>query len=821
MKNRAILILVTYPLVLAQEVQELKVVTVIASSLEDREAKVLDRSETGSRKLTRKEIEALGDASGDPNELLEILPNVQFDDRRGRLNADTAGDLTPAEISISGGRFYENNFIVDGVSTNSLLDTVSQRSFDNTVGDTQSVFLDADLLKQFEAIDSNVSAEYGQFLGGVVRAETRDPKDQYSLILSSQYSSSDWVQYLIMDEDLSDPLPGETEFARMQHRVALDMPLSEKLSALVAYTRAEADVTRGALSSAYFAGQRTRTTVKDNYLAKLRYEIDETSVVTLQTLLTPYENEYFRTNLARQFGGGSSSRLNWNKKLESSVLDFSLSYTTTENSRDEDPSHFIFTNTESIDWIADTRNSGSLGGFGNLDVSQESLQLDFKHTTDLENSAFSYGLQASHVNAVRSRPVDSFGYRGALKTFGLPISGSNLDDGSIIQNEQFLTERNDYRAFDAEADILQLGVFSEFRYEAEIEDWLTIIPKVGVRYEYDDFLGNHNFAPRTSLRFDLPKDISFTAGFSRYFGKNQLAYKLREENPDSFIYRRGYDFDGSQFILRDFELIKQRRFTTFANGDLNTPYSDEVSLALTLPMSELGEFRVKAIQRDNRDGLARSEPILDSAINELGQESEFDRYELTNRGASEFRSISLEWSKQCKNHRFTASTSFSENIIAPGTDNFFSNTNIELEDERVFYNGDLMDYSDLEVQRSNFNVPFFVAFGWVSTWLDDRLTLGFRGRFRDSYETVNFTGDTVDENGNPGGGFDLYEDIMLKTQFIIDSSINYRWETERFGDISLDLRIDNLFSRIPNVPVSIANPYQLGRMYSLGAKIQF
>ena len=276
-----------------------------------------------------------------------------------------------------------------------------------------------------------------------------------------------------------------------------------------------------------------------------------------------------------------------------------------------------------------------------------------------------------------------------------------------------------------------------------------------------------------------------------------------------------------QFILRDFELIKQRRFTTFANGDLNTPYSDEVSLALTLPMSELGEFRVKAIQRDNRDGLARSEPILDSAINELGQESEFDRYELTNRGASEFRSISLEWSKQCKNHRFTASTSFSENIIAPGTDNFFSNTNIELEDERVFYNGDLMDYSDLEVQRSNFNVPFFVAFGWVSTWLDDRLTLGFRGRFRDSYETVNFTGDTVDENGNPGGGFDLYEDIMLKTQFIIDSSINYRWETERFGDISLDLRIDNLFSRIPNVPVSIANPYQLGRMYSLGAKIQF
>jgi len=821
MKKFPVLVLVALQLVKAQEKDFQVLEEVLVTATRDENEKKLDPENTGSRKLDREEIEALGDASGDPNELLEILPNIQFDQTRGRLNADTAGDLSPAEVSISGGRPYENNFIVDGVSTNSLLDVVSQRSFDNTEGDTQAVFLDADLLKEFEAIDSNVSAQYGQFLGGVIRAETRDPRDQYAITLSSQYSTSDWVQYLIRSEDKTNPLPGETQFSRTQNRIALDLPFTERISALFAYTRAEADVTRGALSSAYFAGERTRTTIKDNYLFKLRFEQDETSVFTVQTLLTPYENQYFRTNVGRQFGGGSSSRFTWARELANSQLDFSLSYTTAESSREEDPNHFIYANTASIDWVADVRSSASRGGFGNLDVTQETLQLDAKHIFEFEDSRFSYGLQASQTSALRSRGQTNFGYRGAIETSGLPMVGGDSNDGSIIQNEQFLTERNDYRSFTAEAEIVQLSIFSEYSHDFEISAWLTVVPSGGLRYEYDDFLENHNFAPRTNVRFDLPKGLSLTAGYNRYFGKNQLAYALREQNPDSFVYRRAFEFDGSQFVLGDFALDQQRRFTAFGSSELDTPYSDEFSLALTLPVWELGEFRIKAISRDNKSGLARSEPIATTATNELGEAFAFDRYELTNRGASEYRSLSMEWSKKWKNHRFSASTTLSENIVAPGTDTFFSNTNLELENERVFYKGALIDYSALDVERSNFNIPFYLAFGWVSTWINDRLRIGFRGRWRDSYETVNFSGDTVDANGNRGGGFDLYEDVALKTQFIIDSTVNYTWETERFGEISLDLKIDNVFNSSPNVPVSLLNPFQLGRAFSLGAKIKF
>ena len=822
MKKIAQILFLT-PLLAEPDPIMLEEVTVYAEA--EIEEEELNTKSTGSRKLDREQIETLGDASGDPNELLEILPNTQFDNRRYRLNADSAGDLSPADVSISGGRPTENNFILDGISANNQLDTVSQRSFDNTVGSTQSLYLDADLLKTFEAYDSNVPAEYGQFLGGVVKAETRDPEDEFKFSFSTQYSTSDWVQYLIAPEDISDPLPGTTEFTRIQNRVSFDIPLTDRISALLAYTRAEAQVTRGALSSAYFSGARPRDTIKENTMLKFRFEQDETSTWTLQSFLTPYENQYFRTNVARQFGGGSSTKLRWEKDLNNSSLDFNLAYNTTENSREEDPNHFIYSNTASIDWIADTRNSGSFGGFGNLDVTQENIQLDAKQRFEFENANFSYGLQAAQVSATRSRPQTNFGYRGAVETFGRPISGGDPTDGTIIQNEQFLTERNDYRAFTADAEIMQLRIFADYNHTFDPFDWLTIVPSLGLRYEYDDFLENHNIAPRTSLRFDHPSGVSITGGFNRYYGKNQLAYALREQNPDSYVYRRNFNFDGNEFVLDDFELFSQRRFTSFAGSDLNTPHSDELSLALTLPVSlvdyDFGTFRIKGIQRDNKDSFARSEPIPTTDTNELGEEFTFDRYELTNRGSSKYRSLSLEWSKQWNNHRFSASTTLSENNIAPGTDTIFSNTQLELENEQVFYNGGLIDYRDLDVQRSNFNVPLYISFGWTSTWLDDRLRIGMRGRFRDAYTTINDTGDTVDASGNPGGGFELYEDLELKSQFIVDSTISYTWETETFGDIALDLKIDNLFNSRPNVPVSRLNPYQAGRAFSVAAKFTF
>ncbi len=776
---------------------------------------------TGSRVFTQEDIRSLSGGVGDPNELLEAAANVQFDLERGRLNADTAGDLAPTKISISGGRFYENNFVVDGISTNSQLDVVSQRSFDNTTGSTQSVFLDTDLLSEFEVIDSNVPAEYGQFLGGVVKATTRDPKDKFSFSINGSYTSSDWTEYLIRDEDRSDPLPDKTTFERRRYGTSFDIPVRSDLKALFAFTRTDAIVVRGALSSSYFEDARPRTTIKDNYLGKLVYTPTPDTTIRLQSMLTPYEDEYFRTNVATQYGGGSSSKINLEHRFENSVFDSNLSYTTTENSREEDPNHFIYLVTPSITWVAPTRTSANRGGFGDLNVAQQEIQLDLKQRFTRENDRFSFGLQANSLAAQRERPVTNFGYRLGQRTNGRSIVAADLNDGTIIQNEQFLTERNDYLAFSADAEVFQLGIFSDYARDFRLLEWLTMTPTVGLRYDYDDFLANHNISPRLTTNFRFPAGVNFTLGANRYYARNQLAYKLREQNPDTFVYRRRATFNGTSFVVGDWTLFQRRTSAAFANGDLSTPYSDELSAAITFPLFELGEFRVKAVSRDNKDGLARSEGIPTTGFDQSGNPYVYDRFELTNDGASEYKSLSLEYNKSWKNHNFTASTTFSETTLTAGTDNYFSNTDPELENSQVYYNGALVDYATLDVQRQNFATPFYIGFGVTSRWFDDKLITGLRGRFRGAYESIEAADQTVDENGNPGGGFELYEDVSLKAQFLLDASISYTFPVRDYGEVELEVKIDNVLNSTPNVPVTKTQPYQEGRSFWVGAKYRF
>ena len=85
-------------------------------------------------------------------------------------------DLRPESISISGGRFYENNFVLDGLSNSNRLDPASDSSSSSVSdigGHEQSLFINADLIGELKVYDSNVPAAYGGFTGGVVDATTR------------------------------------------------------------------------------------------------------------------------------------------------------------------------------------------------------------------------------------------------------------------------------------------------------------------------------------------------------------------------------------------------------------------------------------------------------------------------------------------------------------------------------------------------------------------------------------------------------------------------------------------------------------------------
>ena len=791
----------------------------------------LDLSKPGANRFNEDGIRHLSGAVSDPNELLEIFSNTQFNERRARLNAESLSDLSPTQVSISGGRPYENSFIIDGIPTNNLLDSLSRRGFDSVAASNQAVFIDSDLLESLQVFDSSVPAEYGDFLGGAVISETRDPRDRLSVTFSGRYSSSALTEYLldeaVRNEILSSPdpadrlLPGVTKFQRHQARFSVDLPVSDLTGAIFSYGRQTAAVTRGALSSSYFLDTRPRDTIRENYFFKLKHNPDSKNSFTFQSLLTPYEDQYWRSSLSRQQGGGTSTKFRWDRSSGQSDFTADLAYTTANNSRTEEPVHFIYDNTPGISWIPsdifsnpDARQSGLAGGFGYLENSQQQVDLALRHHLDFDNSGLTYGLQARHINGFRARPHTNFSYRDAQPTFGLPIAAADLTDGTIIQNEQFLQERNDYLAYEAEAVINQFNIHATYAHELSLTDWLTLEPSLGLRYSYDDFLGNHNFAPRLNLKLGLPLDIGLTVGANRYYAKNQLVYALREQNPDNMVYKRDFTFDGTQFTVGDWQLHAINRENSFGSSNLDTPYSEELSASLTLPVWSLGILRIKGISRDNRDSFARSEPIPDTFTDETGVAVPFDRFELTNRGFSKYRSLSLDWSSSWRNHTFTAATTFSENIIAPGTDTLLSNTDVERLDKVVRYNGRDILYRDLEIERENFNTPFYVSFSWISRWLEDRLTVGLRGRFRAAYETIQST-DEFEE------GLEVYEDRSFDSQFLIDGSLSYVHEFPALGPVEFEVLVDNIFNTLPNVGVTRANPYQQGRAFTLGARFTF
>lgn len=795
-------------------------------------ARTFALSESGVRRFSGEDIQALGDAGYDPNELMEVLPNVQFSDDRFRFGPDEIGNLQPAEVSISGARPGENQFIIDGVGTNNRLDSLSQRSFNQVTASVQSVFLDADLLKEFTVLDANVPAQYGDFLGGVVIAETRDPAFAFGGRIKLDYSSSDFVDYLIEPSRIDRgeppfaPFPAPTDFTRIRFGIDLDVPVKEGIRTLFSANRAIADVTRGALSSRYFPGRRTRSTLRDNFLAKAVFDLGDRSMLTVSTLWTPYEDQYWRTSRNRQYGGGSTNKIQLNTDWRDRQLEGSISYNTTRNDREEEADHFIYADTPAITDDPFDDRTKLRGGFGDFSSSQEEWKLALTHRWLGDSGEIAAGLNMGFLSAERGRPQTVFGYRDAVPV-SLPPGGSirqaNPVPGTVIAQEQILLERNDYRAFSAKVSLFDFAAFIDSKRSFPINDGLTLELALGLRFSYDDFLRNATIAPRTNLTVVIKDSISLSLGANRYFAQNQLLYALREQDPDNFVFKRqlGFDTAANAVTVGEFALQRQTRSTRFSNSNLDTPYSDELVMAVTAPLWNLGEFRTKGLLRFSRDGFARSEPILETGLNQLGETITFERYELTNRGSGQYRSLSLEWAKTVGNSSFTIATTLSENEIARGTDTLLSNTELAQEGERVLFKGELISFNQLNIERENFNSPAYISGTWVANWFEGAFTTALRGRYRPAYDQIVDTRDQRAIAGEPGSPFAVYEVQSLDAQFVVDANLKWRFSMPADTQLELRVNIDNLFNFVPNVPVTRFNPYQQGRSFSFGASLRF
>ncbi len=232
------------------------------SSSENGEDTILVRStptsqSMGTQIINAEQIKKMPTGNGSVPELLKNNPAVQFSNTANSSN--TPGELAPENVSFHGEKFYNNNFMIDGLSNNSNINPGANKGVldgdpdgynptDLPAGGTQSFWINSELIESLEVFDSNVSAKYGDFTGGVVDAKLMDPKlDKASGKISYRTSRDSWTSYHV-DSSISEEFYSGTnlyyqpKFKKQFYSATFNQPLSDKAGFIFAYNRQQSDI---------------------------------------------------------------------------------------------------------------------------------------------------------------------------------------------------------------------------------------------------------------------------------------------------------------------------------------------------------------------------------------------------------------------------------------------------------------------------------------------------------------------------------------------------------------------------------------------------
>ena len=211
-----------------------------------------ENSLSGTSELAGETLHQLPRKNSSLTETITILPRVQIGEEQ--RTSENAGEILPPRISISGGRAYENNYSVDGVGLNSLIDPLAdnQNAIDQVPGHPQRAFIHQDLIESVTVYDSNIPARYGRFVGGVVDARTRMPADQLGGNISLRTTRDAWTKFQVDyddrdDFDHSNSFNQQPRFKKYDGGIELNVPINDQIGLLGSYKRASSAESVGRL----------------------------------------------------------------------------------------------------------------------------------------------------------------------------------------------------------------------------------------------------------------------------------------------------------------------------------------------------------------------------------------------------------------------------------------------------------------------------------------------------------------------------------------------------------------------------------------------
>lgn len=789
-------------------------------------------------KIDRTQIDNSVQGNGFISSLLDTNPNIEVIDDSKR--STTAGEITPGKISINEAPFYQNNFQIDGVSNDSLLDPNLSNTFDpyDVPGNENEIFLDLDLIDSIFVYDSNISAEYGNFTGGVIDAKTIRAGSEPSYKLSVGHTSDKLTKFHVSNNDVFEQARSDNyqpRFEKTFFSMYANTPINDENGLIVSYNRKQSII-----SGAYFGGFRDKERLNESIFAKWSHYFEDDSVLDISGTYSPYESthfqEYVRDSDTKVTGGGASLKANYEKEFDFWNFKTNLAFKYSENSRDSINYNKQWIRTNEKNWgeIPDNGEGNSYeGGSGSIDKTQHGLAYNLKLNSDaFETGVIAHtlktGLDLNYNTSEYNRKNNMYYYNEAILNSAINCNGDNK---GCSQNDQYFGHRRVYQAEKATADIISTAFFFEDKLKYEN---FEITP--GIRVDYNDYLENADLSYRLNSTYKPFGDEStvFYGGLNRYYGKSFLGYKLREARAP---YYDDYRYSVSGNIVGGWGTSSGKDTGKYVFSGLDTPYTDEASFGIRQDFKGM-RLNLKYVNREGKNKFSKEKGENQVFTRPDGLQGYYKPTYFTNGGYSESEIISLSIAPTKPvefsgfNLGYKLSTSWRE-----------TSTNIDdyddiLEDEeqdrpnKVYYNGEYIDRNKLPLESDpkNINLHLNLAFNPIDILgIPTRVKLNNIIRYSLAYSDVFLTDDKLKEpyrepltenTIKEWTNLDYYKKFDFDDAVTLDLKASFDFKISGKKHLLFNAEVTNVFDKVQHVESSRSN-YKTGRQFWFNLAYKF
>lgn len=770
--------------------------------------------------LNRDMLDSISSGNGDITSILKILPNVAFDNAQNK--STTPGEIDPANISISGGLFYQNNFMLDGFNMNNDLDPAGGSTNGPDAmksGRSQGLNIDTSLLDSITVQDSNISAYYGGFSGGVVEANVRNARsDGWHANLSYQFTSDALTQYFIDDSTLdafytSSDESYQPNFHKHIVRASVDGHIIKDLGLVASFTTTQSFIPLLAYSQSVAVknGGTEADSIKNqkrqnyNLYLKSHYNPIENLMLEASFAYMPQFNSYYNNVAKNSYyemrSGGIQAGLKAIYDTKYGLWSNSLGYSRLENSRRSDASYFMSWYASSDkNWAINSANKVNEGGYGNMDTLQNTLSLrsdfafneinlgEFKHN-------FHFGIELNYQDVSKHRLNDYIGFSNPVKienNASCPNTPDNLglyscssatpsnDTQSSWTDGQYFNKTSIYREAGKVAfSNVAYGVFAQDEIILDLKNAGKIDARVGLRLDGDNYMDKITLAPRFSASYFTPVandyQTTITFGANRYYGRNLFSYRLYD-----FIALNTKEFTRSSPSEDWKETPKSGSTSSYKFNKLNVPYSDEFMASIVQNLN-LFSVTIKYIHRKGGDEIMQVKKNTINAPTESGYATNYTTYTNDGKSQSDIFSILIENTKPFVtlgiHHHYLLAFDYNR---SSRTYNIFSTDEDYYNDDDILYDGKIIKYRDRPTD--NYALPFTIRLNTTHSFLIGRTKWLLNNFFsyRSGYEKMVVINKT-NPNYNTSFSGDQYAKMKFKNVFKWDLRLGFEVDLYRGG----------------------------------------